>query len=105
MRSVHLIAWRFCRWLHSLLVRYQLWSEERYMVDARRTGVHGSLDMDAFQAKCDALRIRLIDLQPPSQFSAARAKGARQPQETRTVETAGAETDGAGNTTQERATA
>jgi hypothetical protein len=102
MRSVHLIAWRLGRWVLSMLVRYQLWSERRYLADAVRTGIHGSLDLNAFQAKCDSLAIRLIDLQPPSHYSAARAKGARQPQETE-PETAGAVTDGAGTEQRVRA--
>jgi hypothetical protein len=71
MRPLRLIA----LFLESLLVRYQLWSQQRYTDDAERTGIHTSLDMNAFKAERDALRIRLIDIH--GRMSPARAKGAR----------------------------
>lgn len=82
------------RWALSLFVRLRLWEQEHYIRDAERTGVHTSLDMRAFKAERDAMRIRLIDLLP-SPVNAARAKGARKPQDD-AIQPAGAETDGAG---------
>ena len=92
MRAVRVALWHFGSWVQSLLVRLRLWEHEHYIADAVRTGVHSSLDMRAFKAERDALRIRLIDIH--TRIRPARAKGARLQATQIDSETAAADVDG-----------
>lgn len=57
------LAWRA---LCALLLRYQIWETEHYLRDCEREGLTDSLSLRDFRAQLQALRVRLIDLNPRS---------------------------------------
>ena len=54
---------RFCRRLRALVLRWQIWETEHYLLDCEREGLTDSLSLRAFRHEVAAMRCRLIDLE------------------------------------------
>lgn len=64
------------RWLHALLLRYQIWETEHWLRDCARDGLITGKNLELFRADLCAMRVRLARLQRPLQ-SATRTAAER----------------------------